>query len=986
MSPAPPFVGQSVERAEDRPLLLGTGRFADDLPVRPGTLHAAVLRSPHAHAEIRSVDCSQALAMDGVAAVVTGEDARKWSRPFLSVLRGQMEHWCVAVDRVRHVGEPVAVVAASDRYVAEDAAERIAVDYRPLAAVTDPEEAAADGSPALHPGLGGNVVSARSFSYGEPRRAFAAAEHRVAVRVDYPRNAGMPIECSVVLAEHEPGEGAYDVLANFQGPFTLHSVMAGALRVPDSRLRMRTPPDSGGSFGAKQGMFPMVVAMCLAARKAGRPVKWVEDRAEHLMAATSSTNRVARVEAGVSREGEVVALSYDQLEDCGAYLRAPEPATLYRMHGNMTGAYKVRNLEITNRVVLTNKTPTGLVRGFGGPQVYFGLERLMWKVAHVLGLDPVEVTRRNLVPPEAFPYRTPSGALLDSGDYPAAVEQALSKGGMRELSRRRDEARKQGRIYGIGHAAVVEPSISNMGYVSTALPAEEREKSGPKGGAQSVATVGVDPLGSVRAQVASTPQGQGHRTVVAQAVADVLGLRPEDVAVNAELDTGKDAWSISSGNYSSRFAGAVAGAAHLAATRLRERLSGLAALRLEVDPSDVEFSGGMVHAKGDPEGGVPFRRIAGTSHWAQGTLPEGAEPAIRETVYWSPPGLDAPTARDEINSSATHGFVFDFCGAEVDPDTGKVRIDRYVTFHDAGRVLHPAMLDGQVRGGFAHGIGAALLEHLSYGADGSFLSGTLADYCVPTACETPDPVILHMETPSPLTPLGAKGAGEGNSMSTPVCIANAVADALGAEDVRLPLVPWRVMEMVHPDERPASANPRAQGAASADVPARGIVGEGTSTVAADPRAIWAMLLDPASLAALVPGCQELTVDGEHSYRIGMTLGVGPVRGSFSARVRLTDLDPPRSLRLEGEAQGPLGFSEGEGRVTLEEADGGTLVTYRYSVNVGGKVAAVGGRMLDGATRLLIAQFFDRISARAAGETSPDASWWLRLLRWLGLGR
>ena len=312
-----------------------------------------------------------------------------------------MRHYALAVDRVRYTGEPVAVVVARDRYAAEDALERIEVEYRELAPVVDPVAAAAPGAPLLHRDVGSNVVSDRRLRYGDPDAAFANGAHRVAISVRYPRNACTPIEGFVVVAEHL-GDDGYDVLSNFQGPFTLHPVMARALGVAGARLRLRSPKDSGGSFGVKQAVFPYVVAMCLASRKARCPVKWVEDRLEHLLAATSATNRVTTLEAAATGDGTIAALRWDQLDDCGAYLRAPEPASLYRTHGHMTGPYRIAHLEIHNRVVLTNKTPTGLNRGFGGPQVYFALERLVHRIAKTLGLDPLDAIRRNLVPGTVF--------------------------------------------------------------------------------------------------------------------------------------------------------------------------------------------------------------------------------------------------------------------------------------------------------------------------------------------------------------------------------------------------------------------------------------------------------------------------------------------------------------------------------------------------------------------------------------------------------
>ena len=786
----PRLVGRAVERVEDAALLIGRGRFADDVGERPGTAHAAVLRSPHAHAEIVSLDAAAALSMPEVVTVLTGEEVAAWSRPFIAGVKQPMRHYALAVDRVRYTGEPVAVVVARDRYAAEDALERIEVEYRELDPVVDPVAAAAPGAVLLHRDVGSNVVSDRHLRYGDPDAAFASAAHRVAISVRYPRNACTPIEGFVVVAEHL-GEDGYDVLSNFQGPFTLHPVMALALGVPGARLRLRSPKDSGGSFGVKQAVFPYVVAMCLASRKARCPVKWVEDRLEHLLAATSATNRVTTLEAAVTGDGTITALHWDQLDDCGAYLRAPEPASLYRTHGHMTGPYRIAHLEIHNRVVLTNKTPTGLNRGFGGPQVYFALERLVHRIAKTLGLDPLDVMRRNLVPGEAFPYRAASGSRLDSGDYRAALDTATAGGRLDRLRARRAAARTAGRRYGIGFAAVVEPSISNMGYITMALTAGERARVGPKDGAAASATVSIDPIGSIAAHVASVPQGQGHRTVLAQVIADVLGVELDDVTVNVEHDTQKDPWSIAAGNYSSRFSGAVAGAAHLAAMKLRERLARIASTGLNATPEALVFAGGRIFAADNPENAIPLRRAAGIAHWSPGSLPEHAEPGLRETIFWSMLGLDPPDEDDRVNSSGTYGFIFDMCGVEVD-DTGRVRIDEYVTMHDAGTRLNPALVDGQIRGGFAHGVGAALYEELAYAGDGSFLCGTFADYLVPTACEVPAPTILHMESPSPFTALGAKGVGEGNTMSTPVCLANAVADALDFDDVELPMTPSKV--------------------------------------------------------------------------------------------------------------------------------------------------------------------------------------------------
>ncbi len=962
------WVGQSVERVEDAALLTGLGRFIDDLGVKPGTLHAAILRSPHAHADIVSIDAASARASPGVAAVITAAELADITAPLVAGVRAPIEARPIAAGRVRYVGEPVAVVVATDRYLAEDALDLIEVSYKPRPAVIDPFAALAPDAPVLHENMSSNLVSERRFVYGEPDRAFACAPHRISVSVRYPRNTGSPMETYGVIAEYDPHEGAYDILANFQGPFSIHAVMARALKVSGNKLRLRLPPHSGGSFGVKQGVAPYAVLMAAVARIVGRPVKWIEDRLEHLSASVSATNRLTTLSAAVEDDGRIIALDWDQIEDCGAYLRAPEPATLYRMHGNLNGAYDIRHIRVLNRVVLTNKTPSGLVRGFGGPQLYYALERLMQRIAVTLKRDPLDVIRRNLISPEAFPYRTASGALYDSGNYAHAVALAVEKGGLDDLRRRRDEARAAGRLYGIGYAAVVEPSVSNMGYITTVLTAEERRKAGPKNGAQATATISLDPLGSVTVKVASAPQGQGHRTVLAQVVADVFGLSKDEIRVNTELDTAKDAWSIASGNYSSRFAPAVAGAAHLAAVKLRRKLARIAAAQLNVRAEDLAFADGKVFSQTNPDAALPFARVAAASHWAPATVPEDVDNALSETLFWTPPQLTAPTEADGINSSLCHGFIFDFCGVEVDRVTGKVRIDRYVTMHDCGRVLHPGMVEGQIRGGFAQGLGAALYEELAYAKDGAFLAGTFADYLLPTATEVPDLTILHIESPSPFTPLGAKGVGEGNCMSTPVCIANAVADALGVDALDLPLTPAKLAALVRGEEpAPPQQAPKPRISKPGE---RKLIGAGEARVRATPETVWKMLLDPDVLASVIPGAHGVRKLSETRFLADVTLGVGPVKGRYKATIELSDLDAPKAVRLSGSIFGALGNGEGSGLITLmPDGRGGTVISYTYEGAVGGKVAAIGDRLLDGAAKVVIGQFFAAL-ARKIGAEEP----------------
>ena len=988
-------LGQSTLRLEDGALLSGRGTFADDIGVKPGTLHAAILRSPHAHAELLGIDTAAALAMPGVRAVLTGADVQRWSQPFVVGVKQPMQHWALAIERVRYVGEPIAVVVAEDRYLAEDAVDLIRADYVPLPATIGIERALDPQSPVLHAAVGSNVVSDRAFRYGDPEAAFAQAARNIGITVNYPRNSCTPIECGVAIAEYSAVDDSYDATSNFMGPFSLHAVMAMALKVPGNKLRHRVPRDSGGSFGVKQAVFPAVVLMCLASRKAGAPVKWVEDRLEHLTAATSATARLTTIEAAVAADGRIEALRYDQVDEVGGYLRAPEPATFYRMHGCLTGAYDIAHLSVRNRVVVSNKTPTGLVRGFGGPQVYFALERLLDRIADELGFDALELRRRNFVRRDQFPYHAAAGAVLDSGDYARVMDLAMAAAGRAGLAERQAESRAAGKLYGIGCAAIVEPSISNMGYISTVLTPEQRARAGPKNGAITCATVAIDLLGGVNVTIASAPAGQGHMTVCAQVVADVFGLAPSQIVVNVEFDTAKDAWSVAEGNYSSRFAGAVAGTVHLAAMQLRDKLAMIAAAQLGCDAAAVRFADGKIFDAAQPERGQPFTRLAAGPHWAPALLPAGATLGLRETAFWSAPTLTAPDPQDRVNTSAAYGFLFDICGLEVDPASGAVRVDRYITAHDAGTLLNPALADGQIRGAFAQGLGAALYEEFRYGEDGGFQSGSLAEYLMPTACEVLDPLIVHLETPSPFTPLGAKGLGEGNNMSTPVAIANAFADALRAlkragaqSDIRLPLTPSRVLALLGADEPPAPARvvraAAANAATVAPVTAGGLSlhAEGVIEIAAPPDKVFAILLDPAALARVIPGCHALEAIGPNQYRADVTLGVGLVRARYAARIDLSEIDAPRSLRLAGSGQSSLGTAAGDGTVRLEPSATGTRLAYDYQAQVGGKVAAVGSRMLEGAARIIVAQLFEALGRQAVG--APALRWWQRLLKRWGI--
>lgn len=785
------WIGRALPRAEDERLLRGAGRFIADLEPVPGIRHAAIVRSPYAHARIRSIDIDRAKHIPGVVGIVTGADVERELKPFPLAVPAPVDYYPLARDKVRYVGEPVAVVVADNRYVAEDACQEVTVEYEPLPVAAGIEAALAPGAPILHERAGSNIANHRTFTYGDYERALAAASHRITAQFRYSRYTPTPIETYGVIAHFEPGTGDYTVWANFHGPFTLHPVMAQALGVPGHKLRLVVPADVGGSFGAKSAVYPYVVLMALTARLLGCPVKWIEDRAEHMQSSSSATERLTDMVGGVTDDGRIVALGMVQYDDVGAYIRPPEPATLYRVHGNLTGAYDIRALRVENVAVLTNRVPTGLVRGYGGPQLYFALERFMDVVAHKLGLDPAAVRRRNLIAADRFPYRTVSGGVYDSGNYPAVLDEALALADY-EGFRQEQAAQSSGAVrLGIGMACVVEPSASNMGYLSVTYTPEERQRVLPKSGAVAAANVMMDPLGGVTVRIDTAPEGQGHETVAQQIVADVLGVEPRSVRVVGEMDTHAVPWSVASGSYSSRFAVAGASAIYQAAHKVRQKLLRIAAGILHRPVDELTLREGRVWV-GGADTGVSIRRLAGMAHWHPEGLPDGLEPGVFETAYFKLPGLPPPDGEDRVNSSAVYGFLVDVVKVAVDRETGRVEVLDYVSVHDAGRLLNPSLARGQILGGLVFGLSTALHEELVYDQDGQLLTGTFLDYGVPTAAEVPPIRLGYRVTPSPLTPLGAKGLGEGNTMSAGAALANAVSDALGIEVETLPLSPARV--------------------------------------------------------------------------------------------------------------------------------------------------------------------------------------------------
>jgi len=792
------WVGKGMKRKEDPRLLTGRGRFMDDIRL-PQMKYAAILRSPYPHAWIRGIDTSQALKVAGVRGVLTGEDVAAMSQPFPVGVPIPPKYYSCAVDKVRYVGEPVAVIVADSRYIAEDALDMIEVEYEPLPVVMDIEKAAEPDAPVLHDNIGSNIYSHRFFQYGDMQKAYEEADLVVKGKFLFPKYGSTPIETYGVIASYNPYSEELVIYNNYQGPFVNHSLVAFALGIPENKMRWIVPTDIGGGFGTKTGLYPYIALIALAAKKTGMTVKWIEDRREHLLASATGTDRVTYMEAAVKKDGTILGLKDKAMDNTGGYIRAPEPGCAYRSTGNHTGAYQIRNLDREVMVVGTNKCLTAPNRGYTCQELYFSVERLVDMVAAKLEMDPAELRLKNMIQADQFPYTTATGGIYDAGDYPKAFQMALDKIDYKNVRKEQEKARKEGRYIGIGLATVVDPSVTNIAYVTLALTAEQRAKGHPKSGSGESVIVKLDPLGKAHVIACTNPQGQGHETVIAQIVADELGIHPDDVTVSDVVDTHDRVYTITTGSYSSRFASVGVNAVVAATRKVKEKMKKIAAHLLDADPDEIEARDGKFYVKGAPDKSIKTKHIAGTAHWNQSALPEGTDVGLYASSLLSMPTSQPPDQQDRVDSSNTYGFIAEAIVVEVDPETGQVQFLKWASVHDAGTILNPMLLEGQVMGSIAHALGGTLYEEWAYDENGQCLTASFQDYLVPTAMELPKVDIGHVETPSPLTALGSKGAGESSTMSVPVAIANAIADALAPLGVtinELPLSPNKIWHLI----------------------------------------------------------------------------------------------------------------------------------------------------------------------------------------------
>ena len=760
-------IGQRLRRNEDPRLLAGRGKYVGDIAL-PGMAHAAILRSPHAHARIRAIDLEKALAQPGVIAAAAFPHLGSAATPIpcgqYPGLHSKGFH-LLAAEKVRHVGEAVAVILAESRYAAEDALDLIEADYEPLPPVQDLEPALAEGSALVHEDVERNLASRTVWHTGDVDAAFRGAPHTLEARLTVSRGGGMPLETRGLVADYDRVTGQLTVWASTQVPHQVQQTLMEMLGLPPHRVRV-IAPDVGGAFGAKLVIYPEDVLIPWLAWRFERPVKWIEDRLEHMQSATQERGQVHRVKVAFDETGRILGLEDAMAHDAGAY--TPRGLVVPLLTASMMpGPYRIPNYRIAFSTVYTNRVPVTPYRGAGQPQAVFVMERVLDLVARRLGRDPTEVRFRNLIPPDAFPYhvgvpnyRGTGPLVYDTGDFPAVLRRGLEVAAYGRLVAERDRARAEGRLVGIGTACYVELT---------------------GGGPHEGALVRVDLAGRVAVFTGGTTQGQGAETTLAQVCAAELGLSPDQVEVIAG-DTG--AISQGWGAFASRVAVMAGTAVLLAAQEVRRKAIRLAAVALEAAEEDLELAGGTVTVRGAPARAVTLGRLAAMAAMAGAAY--GVEPGLEATRYFQPKDM-------------TYAAGAQVVMVEVDRETGAVRVLRNVFVHDSGPPINPTVVEGQVLGAMAIGFGSALLEQIAYNAEGQLLTASFMDYLLPGAPEVPAVTLEHLETRSPLNPLGLKGVGESATLPAPAVIASAVDDALSALGITVtesPLPPERVRALI----------------------------------------------------------------------------------------------------------------------------------------------------------------------------------------------
>jgi carbon-monoxide dehydrogenase large subunit len=761
------LVGKRIRRREDPRLITGTATYVDDIQM-PGLHHACIVRSPHGAAKIKSIDIKPALDFPGVAAVFTGRDTEKVGPvPCGASLPGLRvpHHHILAIDRVYFVGHPVAVVVATDRYIARDAAEAIEVDWEPLPAVTDPEKAIAAGAPAVHPEWPDNTAFNYHQDGGDIDKAFAEAEVVVKQRITSQRLIPSAMETRGVVAQWLAGDRALTLHTSTQVPHLVRTLVAQMLGLEENRLRVITP-EVGGGFGSKLNIYAEEALMGFVAMKIGKPVKWIESRRENFTCTIHGRGHVDYYEIAAKRDGTLLGIKLKLIQDLGAYHQLLTPAIPTLSVLMMPGLYKCQNIRADIVGVFTNAVPTDAYRGAGRPEATHGIERMMDILAAELKMDPVDVRRKNFIANDAFPYHTATGLIYDSGNYAAPLDKALDLVSYKKLREEQKQARADGRLMGIG--------LSTYGEICAMGPSPAT----PAGGWES-ATVKIEPSGKVTVMTGCSPHGQGEETTFAQIAGDELGVGIDDVLV-VHGDTAIVQYGI--GTFGSRGTAIGGTAMYFAIQELKEKIKKYGALLLDSD--DVSFANGVC-TDNKTGNSVPLAQIAAASYRAM-KLPPNTEPGLVATYFWEPPNFTFP-------------FGAHIVITEVDRDTGDIHIQRYVAVDDCGNILNPLIVEGQVHGGVAQGLGQALWEQAVYDDNGQLITGELMDYAIPKASYMPWIETSHTITPSPVNPLGVKGVGEAGTIGCSPAVVNSVVDALsplGVRHIDMPLTPEKIWNLI----------------------------------------------------------------------------------------------------------------------------------------------------------------------------------------------
>lgn len=730
--------------------------------------------------------------MPGVHAVYTGKDIAGRVKPLRvggSAILRPIKLYPLAVDKVRYFGEPLAVVVADSRYIGEDAAEAVNVDYEILPAVIDPERAMEEGGPCVHDEIGTNVVYNFHFATDGIDKVFQDADVVVKERIRSHRITACPIEPRAYLAHFNRDEGSLTMWSATANPHSLRTRISEILSFPEGKIRV-IAPDVGGSFGVKIQTYQEELLLPFLSRELGRPIKWCETRVEHMRNGRHGRDQIHYIEMALKKDGTMLALKDKIIADMGSTYSVDHSIMAAALY--MTGVYQIQNYSVDAIGVSTNKTTHGSLRGIGKADASYILERLVDIVARELKMDPAEIRMKNFIPAEAFPYRNVTGALYDSGQYHLCLKRALDMAGYDQLRREQEELRRQGQYRGIGVALVMEPTSSSRihatgGYASCRLR--------------------IDPSGAATVFSSMGEQGQGHETTIAQIVASQTGI-PFDKIEVIHGDTLPTPYGFGTG--SSRSSVVLMPSAWVAGKKMRDKLLGIAARRLSVVPDKLEIGDGKVFAKDEPGRSIEIMEIVRTAYGAIHLLPENMEPGLETMGYFVNPNIDyAPDEKGRMNTFSSYPYAAVVAVVDVDIETGFVKIVKYCTVHDCGNMINPQIVDTQHQGSVMQGIGAALYEELRYDDDGQLLSSTFMDYHLPSAEEVPDITLAHIVTPNPFTPLGAKGAGETGMLGPPPALCNAVEDALSPLGVKVretPLTPERVLELIEKGQAAKSAH------------------------------------------------------------------------------------------------------------------------------------------------------------------------------------